>query len=70
MNWRWWKRVEEETRAEIEEGQQAAKTGADRLAEMQALASKSAAVRREDQNMRDKNRFVQTFWRTFEEGMR
>lgn len=70
MNWRWWKRVEEETKSQVEEAQKAAETGADRLAEVREIADKSAVVRKEDQSLRERNRFVQTFWRVFEEGLR
>lgn len=70
LNWRWWKTVEEETKSQIAEGKEASATGAERLEQVRKLANKSAEVRREDQGMRERNRFAQTFWKAFEEGMR
>lgn len=70
MNWHWWKRVEEEAKKEQTEGYESAVTGDERLKQVRDLAQRSEAVRKQDEELQRRNRFVQTFLKAFEEGLR
>lgn len=70
MNWRWRKKVEEEAKKEQAQGYESAVAGSERLKQVRDLVQKSEAVRERDDELRERNRFVQTFLRVFEEGLR
>jgi hypothetical protein len=70
MIWRWRKRVQQETDTAIEQGKQAAETGARRLEEVRRITRKGAEIRKKDEHLKRTNQFVETFMRSLKEGLR
>jgi len=66
----WRKKIEEETQKSIQEARQAARTGDERLAEVRELTAKGAEIRKESKQLRQVNRFVETFLMALEKGRR
>lgn len=66
----WRKKIEEETQRDIEEGRQAARTGDERLEEVRKLTHQGAIVRKKSKHLQDVNRFVDTFVKALEGGLR